>query len=78
MNITTKFNIGDKVFIIKDNKVKRQEILKIRIWVLQGNKEPEIQVCYIFDTYDEFNCAWEGNVYGSLEEMFEQIKSNFK
>lgn len=78
MNVKTKFKIGDNVYLIRDSKVQKRTIKKINIWVsskLDG--EPDVTISYSF-TENRDESEWETNVFGSLDELFADIKSKLK
>ena len=47
MTIDTKFEIGDKVFLILDNKVVEKEITGVKLLAYQEDKYCEIEIIVI-------------------------------
>lgn len=66
MEVETKFNIGDNVYFITDNKVQKMDITGISISV-NGN-EPKIEYTLHFDTNINENL-----VFASKEELLKSL-----
>lgn len=67
MEVKTKFNIGDEVFHISDNKVKAQTVAGVGISV----GENSIDIIYTLQPGDEK--VDEENVYKTKEEVINSL-----
>lgn len=66
MKVSSKFNIGDKVYFITDNKVQRSDITGVSISVLGG--ETKVEYTLHFDSTIDENL-----VFATKEELIKSL-----
>ena len=72
MDIKTKYDLGQSVFFMKDNKVATSAIKQISIYVWY-NKDNEIRMkidCYLFSGDQAYE---EDNLFLTKEELIESL-----
>ena len=72
MDIKTKYDLGQSVFFMKDNKVETSAIKQIRIDVWY-NKDNEMRMrihCYLFSGDQAYE---EDNLFLTKEELIESL-----
>jgi hypothetical protein len=87
MTVTPKFNVGDSVYLIYDNKLHKEPIYKIKIELTKLSLIPSI--VYIFNIFDDSDNDYNETNVARLEQeiaiikeklfqqLFEQFKENY-
>ena len=83
MTVTTKFSVGDLVYLIYDNKIQRETIFKIYVKIYNPRTDPSI--IYIFDIIDNDNDdeepklhRYEHQIAKTKEELVELLFNQFQ
>ena len=70
MKIETKYDVGQEVFMLKNNKVKNLEISKIEIEIKTGYDYPLTEITYIL--MHEFPVK-EEQIFATKEALLESL-----
>lgn len=79
MDITTKYNIGDRVYYLIGRAIYDSEISGIRIEIYKKNGEEIKNVEYwVLDDVGDRTEMWEGKLFSSHKEVGEALVKDFE
>ena len=75
MNIKTKFSIGEEVFFMAGNKVKKKYINKIKIdlWSPLGYDDKGVKILYGVQIADEITYLNESLIFKTKEDLIKNL-----
>lgn len=69
MTIETKFNVGDEVYFMKDNRVKRGKVQSIILPTIESSAMPQIKYTLLSETTYEY----EHLLFKTKEELLQSL-----
>lgn len=69
MTIETKFNVGDEVYFLQNNRVKKGKIQHIILPVIESNAMPQIKYTLLAEPLYEF----EHLLFKTKEELLQSL-----
>ena len=73
MEITTKYNLGDKVWFMDKNKVKSDNIRSFRIEVSKEPLSSNNFIYYVDDIYGNYGRYNEHELFASKQQLLESL-----
>ena len=71
MTINTKFNVGDEVYLMFANCVRREKIRKVSAWTIDYSNM--ITIVYYFDIDNRAETREERRVFSTKEELLNSL-----
>lgn len=73
MTIETRYNIGDRVWFMHDNKVKNEIIIKIDAVILKDMNCNDVGKTILYGLFNYSRCYAEHKLFPTKEELLKSL-----